>query len=110
MRVLQDKYKIGLLSNIYKDMWPLLKTKGIVPDIEYSSAILSCDAGFGKPSEAIYELALKSAGVKPNEILYVDDKGINLAPAQQAGWNIVPFNMLYPSKTVSLIYSLVEKL
>src|SRR3989338_616860 len=49
------KYRIGLISNLYKGMLPKLLELRIVPDITYSSIILSCDTGFRKTEKEIYE-------------------------------------------------------
>lgn len=108
MMSLHDTYKVGLLSNIYANMWPLLLSKHIVPDMRYDATILSCEVGCGKPDKKIYEIAQKKAGVEPGEILYIDDKAVNLDAAGQAGWNVLQFDKLSPSGTVSQIYTLVK--
>lgn len=58
---LVPRYKIGLLSNIYKGMLPLLLEKGIIPNIQYEQIVFSCDVGMMKPDSDIYTLAQKRA-------------------------------------------------
>src|SRR3989344_3200035 len=68
------KYKIGLLSNIYEGMLPLLLEKKIIPNINYEQIVFSCDVGMMKPNSDIYALAQKKARVDANEILLVDNR------------------------------------
>ncbi|HBC72940.1 MAG: hypothetical protein UX91_C0006G0133 [Candidatus Amesbacteria bacterium GW2011_GWB1_47_19] len=58
----KSKYKIGMLSNIYKGMLPLLLKKGIIPGINYDQIIFSCDVAMMKPNLNIYKLAQERAG------------------------------------------------
>ncbi len=89
---LQFKFKIGLLSNIYKGMLPLLLEKNLIPNIHYEQIIFSCDVGMLKPFPDIYSLAQKKAKVNPINILLVDDKEKNLVTAKKAKWNTFFFD------------------
>ncbi|KKP73779.1 MAG: HAD hydrolase, family IA, variant 3 [Candidatus Roizmanbacteria bacterium GW2011_GWA2_35_19] len=84
---LVNKYKIGIISNIYKGMMPRLIEIGIVPDVKYSAVVLSCDVGFKKPEKEIYEIATKKAGMKPSGIFLIDDRRDFAKGAESAGWN-----------------------
>jgi HAD superfamily hydrolase (TIGR01509 family) len=46
---------------------------------------LSCREGFKKPDPEFYELALKIAAVKPEEVIFVDDKEVFTKPAEEIG-------------------------
>lgn len=94
LKKIKAKCKVGLLSNIYKDMLPLLVKKGIIPDITYDQIVFSCDVGTMKPEAAIYELAQKKAGVRPEEILLVDDRLDYIDGAKKTGWQ----TFLYDTK------------
>jgi len=89
---LSKKYRIGLLSNLYKGMMPRLIEIGIVPDINYSSIVLSYETGFRKPEKEIYEIATKESGVKPEEILLIDDRKDILEVAKKIGWQTFWFD------------------
>ena len=65
---IKSNYKIGLLSNIYKGMWPLLLEKKLIPDIRYEAVIFSCGVGMRKPEEGIYALAQKK--LKRSRIIF----------------------------------------
>ncbi|MCL4374806.1 HAD family phosphatase [Patescibacteria group bacterium] len=96
-------YKIGLLSNIYQGMLPLLLKNEVIPKIGYDRIILSCDVGLMKPETDIYELAQEKTGVKANNILLVDDRPDFLSPAQQLGWHTFLFDNKRIDKSVDKI-------
>ncbi len=89
---LKPKYNIGLLSNIYQGMLPLLKEKELIPNIHYEQIIFSCDIGEMKPNPDIFAYAQKRAGVDSNKILLVDDSENNLDAAKKVNWNTFLFN------------------
>jgi epoxide hydrolase-like predicted phosphatase len=88
----KSKYKVGLLSNIYKGMLPLLLDKGDIPNVDYDQIIFSCDVGMMKPDKEIYELASNRAGTEPNKIIFIDDKERFIDGAKQLGWNTFLFD------------------
>lgn len=71
---IKSKFRIGLLSNIYPGMKPLIIERGLIPKIDYAIFIFSCDVGMMKQEQDIYELAVSKAGVKADQILFVDDR------------------------------------
>jgi HAD superfamily hydrolase (TIGR01549 family) len=85
-------YRIGLLSNIYKGMLPLMLDKGILPKVPYDEIIFTCDVALKKPDPAIYRLAEERAGVNANEILFIDDREDYIEGARKLGWNTYLFN------------------
>ena len=87
-----DQYKIGIISNLYKDMFPILIETKIVPNINYSAIILSCDVGLKKPEKEIYEIGTKKTRVKPEEILLIDDRLDFIEGAKVVGWKTFWFN------------------
>lgn len=89
---LKAKYRVGLLSNIYKGMLPLLLEKGLIPKIHYDEVIFSCEVGMMKPNADIYAFAQKQAQVKSNNILLIDDRPDFINGAQKAGWKTFLFN------------------
>jgi putative hydrolase of the HAD superfamily len=89
---LKSKYRIGLLSNIYKGMLPLLLEKGLIPNIPYDQVIFSCEVGMMKPHADIYDYAQKKAHTEPKNILLIDDKPDFIEGAKKAVWNTFMFN------------------
>jgi len=89
---LKSQYHIGLLSNIYKGMLPLLLEKGLIPKINYDQVIFSCDVGMMKPNPDIYALAQNKANVDSKNILFIDDRQDFLDGAKGVQWNTFLFN------------------
>lgn len=89
---LKSKYHIGLLSNIYKGMLPLLLEKGLIPKIDYDHIIFSCDVGMMKPNSDMYAFAQNKTTIDPKNILLIDDRQDFLDGAKRAQWNTFLFN------------------
>ncbi len=62
----------------------------------FRGCVLSCDAGAMKPDPRIYHYALKKAGVKASEALFVDDHLPNVEAAASLG--IEAFQFLSPTQ------------
>lgn len=45
---LNRKYKIGIISNLYKGMYPVLIKNGKIPELRLDALILSCEVGLQK--------------------------------------------------------------
>jgi glucose-1-phosphatase len=81
---LKQHYRLMLLSNtneIHFDFvtqhYPILRV--------IEEHLLSYRAGCMKPEARIFELAIKKAGVAPENILFTDDRQENIEAAQRAG-------------------------
>jgi putative hydrolase of the HAD superfamily len=86
------KYRVGILSNIYKCMLTRLLEKNMITNVNYEQIIFSCDVGMMKPHQDIYLLAQERAGVDPKDILLVDDREDSIKGASDVGWNTFRFN------------------
>lgn len=84
-------FRTGILSNICEVHWNFCA--GAFPqlfelfELPLSSAML----GARKPSPEIYLSAAERAGVKPEEILFFDDREENVAGAQAVGMDAILF-------------------
>jgi epoxide hydrolase-like predicted phosphatase len=89
VKMLKSKdYIVGLLSNVIPVTEAIIREKGIY-DL-FDPCILSCHVGLLKPDKAIYEELLRQLpGIKPEEIVFVDDQVHNLTPAQEMGIHTV---------------------
>lgn len=97
---LKAKYKIGLLSNIYKGHFEIFYGSGKIPQIEYNAVIKSCDEGIAKPEKEIFNLAQKLAGVPAKEIFFIDNKKEHIAVARELGWQGYLFDPKNVTKSV----------
>ncbi len=52
---------------------------------------VSCKLGMRKPNQDIYEYSIKSLGVRPDEVIFVDDREANLVPARELGMGTLLF-------------------
>ena len=76
--------KLGLISNIEQNMTATLDKLGLSSKLDI--VVTSQDAGFTKPQPEIFQYALKKAGVKPAEAVYVGDQyQVDVIGAKSAG-------------------------
>jgi len=81
---LKKRYRLMLLSNtneIHFDF--VIQNYPILRMIE--ERLLSYQAGCMKPQTRIFELAIKKAGVAPENIFFTDDRPENIEAAQRSG-------------------------
>jgi putative hydrolase of the HAD superfamily len=63
---------LGLISNVDRDIAPLYQRLGLSAWLQVM--VTSQEVGFNKPQPEIFLAALKQAGVKPSEAIYVGDQ------------------------------------
>jgi FMN phosphatase YigB (HAD superfamily) len=82
---------IGLLSNDVGEWSAALREMHGLDEI-FSLAIVSGDVGARKPSRRIYELYIERSGRRAEEILFIDDRPLNLSVAAELGMRTLHFN------------------
>lgn len=95
-----ERYQIGLLTNIMPGLLMAMKTRGLIPDLQYHAIIDSSEVGLIKPEPAIFDLATERAGVAASEILLIDDTHANLQAAERKGWHVLLFDGYRPEESV----------
>ncbi len=65
----------------------------------FEQVIESSKLGVRKPDPRIYEHACESMGVAPEEVVYLDDLGVNLKPAQALGMTTI--KVVEPGRTLA---------
>ena len=91
--------RLAILSNVIMPVGILLKRLHIYRG--FDPVILSFEEKISKPNPTIYQLAVDKLGVKPNEIVFIDNLMDNLVPAQKLGMHII-----YARKTNQVIADL----
>ncbi len=83
--------RLGILSNTNPVDWA--HVTGTFPFLRECFPVnsLSYEAGAMKPATAIYEYAVRRAGVSAGDVFFTDDKPENVAGAQSAGLDAVLF-------------------
>lgn len=75
---------LGLISNVDRDITPLLNELGLASLLQV--VVTSQNAGFNKPQPGIFQEALRRAGVRASEAIYVGDQyQIDVVGANQVG-------------------------
>ena len=89
IRRCHERLRTGLITNNMSPMnrhedsaFPFL---GELFDVVIESSIV----GVRKPDQRIYEIACDELGVQPDEIVFLDDLGVNLKPAAQMGMTTI---------------------
>ena len=90
VKILKNKYKIGMLSNDLKEWSKFLRIKFNINNY-FDIAIISGEVGYRKPDRKIYELLLEKTNTKSKDIIFVDDKLENLRSASELGINTIRF-------------------
>jgi HAD superfamily hydrolase (TIGR01549 family) len=79
----QHDLPVGLLSNAYSDLQPVLAPYGVL-DL-FDDMVISSVVGMIKPDPAIYRLACSRLAVLPEQTLFIDDNRANVESARQVG-------------------------
>ena len=83
-RLKERRLVLGLISNVDRDIIPICQQLGLSAML--GVVVTSQDVGFNKPRPEIFLAALKQAGVKPAEAVYVGDQyQIDVVGAKGAG-------------------------
>lgn len=87
IKLASEKYKIGLLTNMYPNMLDEIKKAKLLPDITFDQIIDSSVEKVQKPYKEIFELAQKRCGFDSSEILFIDNSKKHVDAAKEFGWN-----------------------
>ena len=96
-----QNYRIGLLSNTAPGFLDEMRSRNLIPDVNYDAIADSSKLGSVKPEPKIYESAQELAGVEPNEILLIDNERPNLTAADHAGWQVLSFDDFEPDISIA---------
>jgi len=83
-RSLRPAYRTGLCSNSM-DGARREESRRYGIDRLADDLVYSHEVGLAKPDPAIYELACRRLGVRPEETVFVDDRPVNVAAAAELG-------------------------
>jgi len=105
IRRCRERLRTGLITN---NMAPMREGDGTMVsflDDLFDVIIESSTAGVRKPDRRIYELACEALGVAADEIVFLDDLGVNLKPAAQMG--MVTIKVIDAAKAIADLESAV---
>ncbi len=80
---LKDKYILGVVS----DTWPSLERVFINKSLRkyFSTFVMSSIYGSYKAEKVLFKIAIEEIGVKPEEVIFIDDSESNLVAAEEFG-------------------------
>lgn len=88
----KEKYKVGLLTNMYPRMLSKIIQRGLLPEIDWDVIIDSSVVGYKKPQNEIYEIAERESGFSSDEIFFVDNQQRHLDSASKRGWTTTVYD------------------
>ncbi|MFX0144454.1 MAG: HAD family hydrolase [Candidatus Hodarchaeota archaeon] len=86
-----NQYKLIALSNVNSSHWDYILRKNWSFVGWFDELILSHETHLIKPNPKVFEYAIKKAGCKPKQILYIDDGLNNIRSAKELGINCIKF-------------------
>jgi epoxide hydrolase-like predicted phosphatase len=84
LKGLRPNYKTGILSNAWSNGRQLFTETFHLNDV-VDEMVISAEIGLAKPDARIYHYAANKIGVKPEEVLFVDDMPQNVTGAVNIG-------------------------
>jgi putative hydrolase of the HAD superfamily len=84
-----ERLKTALITNNVATMTEGEDTMLTIVDGLFDVVVESSKTGLRKPDPRIYELTCEQLDVEPNEVVFLDDLGINLKPAAQMGMTTI---------------------
>lgn len=75
--------RMALLSNAPRELAGFVRDSAAGPYLD--PLIFSCDLGLAKPDAAIYERTLEILGVPAGDVLFIDDRAVNIDAARAVG-------------------------
>jgi putative hydrolase of the HAD superfamily len=85
---LRARYRIAMLSNATDGLEALLTTRFQVAD-RFEVLGNSARLGVAKPDPAAFRAVLSQLGLKPEEVVFVDDRAANISAAAALGMHVI---------------------
>ncbi|MDO4629308.1 MAG: HAD family phosphatase [Planctomycetia bacterium] len=82
----RERFRVGILSNVCETHWEFCRRKWPELFELFDVPLGSFELGARKPGREVYTLAATRAGVKPEEIIFFDDRPDNVAGAAAVGY------------------------
>ena len=73
---------------------------------KFDFVVESSQIGIRKPEREFYDYACRLVGVKPSEVVFLDDLGINLKPARQMGMSTI--KVTDPSQAIAELANITK--
>lgn len=106
LRRIRDVYRVACITNNVRagEGRGMQRSAEMAAEIDaimdlFEMVIESSKLGVRKPDPRIYEYACEAMGVAPQEVVYLDDLGVNLKPARSLGMTTI--KVVDPAETLT---------
>ncbi len=107
--LLAEKYDVYVLSNLNSIHYQYIKTLPLWDEGPFKKLFLSFRMLSVKPEREIFEKLIKEINVKPQEIIYFDDRSDHIATARSMGINAVIIKDRNTLTTVAQYFPVVKE-
>jgi putative hydrolase of the HAD superfamily len=76
--------KVGILSNATSELREKLREKGITPLVD--EIVVSGEIGYQKPHKEAFDVLFQRLGLKPKQVVFIDDSAKSLEKAEEIGY------------------------
>ncbi len=104
----KEKYKVGLLTNMYPRMLSMIRENKLIPELEWDSVVDSSIVGFQKPENGIYEVAEQKAQTDPSQIFFVDNSPEHIEAATKRGWKTLLYDPQNPKESSNKLAQILD--
>lgn len=95
--------RIVCASNTFEPHWSVIKKRGL--DAVFDKCYLSHEMGLTKPSAAFFHHIMKSEGVQPKEMMFIDDMKENIDAAKKLGIRTLWYHAGYDDSVLMTNFS-----
>jgi len=88
----KQKYKVGLLTNMYPRMLEKIINKKLIPDIDWDVIVDSSIVKNKKPFDVFFDIAENKSGFSPEEIFFTDNQQRHVDAASKRGWKTMVYD------------------
>jgi HAD superfamily hydrolase (TIGR01509 family) len=104
--IIKNRHRLFILSNIFEEVYIHLKNEFPIMDI-FDGKALSFKLKAAKPEPSIYIFLLNTYNLNAAEIIFIDDKQVNIDAASILGIEIIKFKNPYQCKRQFKKYGVV---
>ena len=109
IRKARQKYKIGLLTNMYTNMLNAIYDKGLMPKVEWEIIIDSSIEQTLKPEKKIFDISEQRAGVAGENILFVENSKRHVDMAKSLEWQTFYYDSADVDKSSTYLDRIISR-
>ena len=106
LKLVSKKYSCSCLTNNFSNINAVNKKQFNSLNVYFNNIFESSKIRMRKPEKEIYMYVLEKLSAKPQEIIFIDDLGINLKPARELG--IITHKLVNFTETKKFLSDILE--